>query len=98
METYALKGSMVRTPPMIPVSIPKSIPPKHAWIGLVDGANWGNEVKCKRKRAWKTDRAGKHVDSPSVDLLGVRSHRLIVDESPENVGHLVGVIVDRDLM
>jgi hypothetical protein len=34
MITYALKVFMVRTPPMIPVSTPKSMPPKHAYTSL----------------------------------------------------------------
>jgi len=31
METYFLNVAMVKTPPMIPESMPNNMPPKHAW-------------------------------------------------------------------
>jgi hypothetical protein len=74
-----MKGFIVRTPPMIPVSIPKSIPPKHAYNSSI--SEYGGYCRT-------TDRTGKHIHSPPIDFLGILSYRLIVDELSEEGRHV----------
>jgi hypothetical protein len=64
---YFLKGSRVKTPPIIPVSIPKSIPPKHA----LDEPH----PICQRGYRYADE-----IDPPVVDLWWINSCCFVAGE------------------
>jgi hypothetical protein len=73
---------MVKTPPMIPESIPNSIPPKQACL-------------CQRAfvlpcRGIGTHRACQGVHAPSVDLWGILLDSIVVDDLVKEA-HIVGM-------
>ena len=72
---YSLKGVRVITPPMMPMSMPKSIPPKHAcrFVRFVISS-----VEYFRIRTHGTS---NEEDPPAVDLWRVHPHGLIFDDS-----------------
>jgi hypothetical protein len=59
---------------MMPESIPKSIPPKHACSFYVLAPN---QIDILHKT---TDRASQGKNPPSINLLRIISHRLIMDD------------------
>lgn len=66
------KGSSLRTPPIIPVSMPKSMPPKQAWDGGVRRWVFGGERDGDGAYACAEDK-----DSPVVDFLRVIFHGFV---------------------
>jgi hypothetical protein len=73
---------MVKTPPMIPESIPNNIPPKQACL-------------CQRAfmlpyREIRTHRACQSVHAPSIDLWGILLDSIVVDDLVKET-HVVGM-------
>lgn len=81
-ETNLLNVSIVRTPPMIPESIPNNIAPQHAYDSLFRQYHH----KKPERRRWAYG-AREEIHPPSIDLLGVCLHCLIVDDFPEKGSH-----------
>lgn len=66
------KGSSFRTPPIIPVSMPKSMPPKQAWDWGLGGGFLGGKGMRGGAYACAEDK-----DSPVVDFLRVIFHGFV---------------------
>lgn len=60
------------TPPMTELSQPKDMAPKQACNILL-----ATEIGCEEQGTY---RGGEEKDSPAVDLVWVRFHRVIVDD------------------
>jgi hypothetical protein len=79
-RSYALKVSMVKTPPMIPESIPNSIPPKQACLC--------QHSLVSPSRTFRAHRACQSVHAPSIDLWGILLDSIVVDDLVEET-HVV---------
>jgi hypothetical protein len=80
-RSYSLKVDMVKTPPMIPESIPNNIPPKQACLH-----QQMFKLPSSESRAY---RASQHKHAPSVDLWRILLDGIVVNDSVEEA-HVVG--------